>query len=98
MQKKGGAMNEANLKDYGQIKGNENAKLLDQVENLKKREHLLINIDKFNIPFIKYNPNYNIEDYITKEGGKIKSMEAINDFGCYFIDDVSIEMVEDSNK
>lgn len=69
----------------------------ESADKPKKRKQLFKNIDKFNIPFIKYNPNYNIENFIFKEG-KTKKLLPQCDFGYYFIDDVSVELAEDSIK
>lgn len=63
-------------------------------DNPKRREHLLKTIDKFNIPFIKYNPNYRIENWI-KTDGKSKTILMMVDAGYYFLDDVSIEEMKE---
>jgi len=63
-------------------------------DNQKQREHFLKNIDKFNIPFIKYNPNYKVENWI-KTNGKSKTVIMIVDCGCYFIDDVSVIEIQE---
>jgi|AntAceMinimDraft_17_1070374.scaffolds.fasta_scaffold49778_2 hypothetical protein len=56
-----------------------------------KRKKILKNIDKQKIPFIKYNPNYEIKKWIV--GRKVIDHQP--DFGYYFIDDVSVELIKE---